>query len=272
MTTEFSLAGRRAVVTGAARGIGRALAVGLARAGADIVAVDHPSVATAEVAADVRSLGRRCEERPLDLSDTAGLERWTAALWRETGGADVLVNNAGVARIDHATDVTPETWRAIMSVNTDAVFFLSQAFARRWIPEGVEGRIVAITSKNALVAEAGLSHYNASKAAAAMIMQSFAAEWGRHGITANSVAPGMIETPIGDDLDVDLDALTAAWRERIPARQGYGTPEDLVGAVVLLASPAGRYLNGAQIVVDGGALADQLPRWRFMPPLDLGSD
>ncbi|WDZ83861.1 SDR family NAD(P)-dependent oxidoreductase [Micromonospora cathayae] len=269
MTTvppSFDLSGRLAVVTGAAGGLGTAFSVGLASAGADLVVVDRPGVDLGPVVAAVTGHGRACHPYPLDLADTTAITPWVDRVRRDLGPVHILVNNAGVARLEHFNEITVDAWREVMRVNVDAVFFLAQRLAEHMIADGVPGRIVNISSKNGLVAEAGLAHYNASKGAVELLTRSLAAELGPHGITANTIAPGMIATPIDGEFPLDRQAFEAAWAERIPLRGGYGVPEDCVGALLLLASDAGRYLNGTHLVVDGGVLADQMPRLRFMPP------
>ncbi|GAA3469556.1 SDR family NAD(P)-dependent oxidoreductase [Nonomuraea roseola] len=238
-----------AVVTGAARGIGHAIAAGLTEDGYDVVTVD---LAGADVLAD--------------LADTRALAELVDGVRREHGPIGVLVNNAGTARLEHFNEITVESWRHVMAVNCDAPFFLSQRTAEHMIADGVEGRIVNISSKNGLVAEAGLAHYNASKGALELITKSLAAELGPFGITVNAVAPGMVATPIDGDFPLDRAAFEAAWEERIPLRGGYGAPSDVAGAVRYLVSGAARYVTGSTLVVDGGVLADQMPRRRFMPP------
>ncbi|WP_291048783.1 SDR family NAD(P)-dependent oxidoreductase [Herbiconiux sp.] len=261
-----ALAARTAVVTGVARGIGQAIAIELAAVGAHVVGIDRPGESTDATAQAIRSAGGVFTPVEADLADTDRVPALADRLRAEHGPLHVLVNNAGIASIAHAVDVTPAEWRRIMAVNADAVFLLSARVGAHMIADGIAGRIVVITSKNAVAAEAGLAPYNASKAAAWMIVQSLASEFGPHGITVNAVAPGMIDTPIGESLDVDLAGLTEAWLQRIPSSIGYGSPADVASAVVYLASDAARYVNGAQLLVDGGAMADQLPRQRFMGP------
>ncbi|MFF3632479.1 SDR family NAD(P)-dependent oxidoreductase [Streptomyces sp. NPDC002164] len=263
---RFDLTGRTAVVTGAARGLGRAFAVGLAEAGADLVLVDLPGAEGIDAtAAQVEALGRRARVYGQDLADIDALPGFVDAVRAEAGPLHILVNNAGTAALERFNEITPASWSRIMRVNVDAVFFLSQRIAEHMTADRVAGRIITITSKNALVAEAGLAHYNASKAAAQLLTETLAVELAPHGITANTLAPGMVETPIDGEFPFDREAFEAAYRERIPLGR-YARPDECVGALLLLASDAGAYLTGARIVVDGGVLADQMPRMRFMPP------
>ncbi|MFB6715539.1 MULTISPECIES: SDR family NAD(P)-dependent oxidoreductase [unclassified Streptomyces] len=265
-TDRFDLTGRTAVVTGAARGLGRSFAVGLAEAGADLVLVDLPGAdGVAETAAAVEALGRRVRTYGQDLADIDALPGFVDAVRAEAGPLHILVNNAGTAALERFNEITPASWSHIMRVNVDAVFFLSQRIAEHMTADAVGGRIITITSKNALVAEAGLAHYNASKAAAQLLTETLAVELAPHGITANTLAPGMVETPIDGEFPFDREAFESAYRERIPLGR-YAQPDECVGALLLLASDAGAYLTGARIVVDGGVLADQMPRMRFMPP------
>ncbi|MEU3221520.1 SDR family oxidoreductase [Streptomyces sp. NPDC032161] len=265
-TDRFDLTGRTAVVTGAARGLGRAFAVGLAEAGADLVLVDLPGAEGIDAtAAQVEALGRRARVYGQDLADIDALPGFVDAVRAEAGPLHILVNNAGTAALERFNEITPASWSHIMRVNVDAVFFLSQRVAEHMTADRVAGRIITITSKNALVAEAGLAHYNASKAAAQLLTETLAVELAPHGITANTLAPGMVETPIDGEFPFDREAFEAAYRERIPLGR-YARPDECVGALLLLASDAGAYLTGARIVVDGGVLADQMPRMRFMPP------
>lgn len=265
-TDRFDLTGRTAVVTGAARGLGRSFAVGLAEAGADLVLVDLPGAeGIAETAAAVEALGRDCRVHGQDLADTGALAGFADTVRAEAGPLHILVNNAGTAALERFNEITPASWAHIMRVNVDAVFFLSQRIAEHMTADSVAGRIITITSKNALVAEAGLAHYNASKAAAQLLTETLAVELAPHGITANTLAPGMVETPIDGEFPFDREAFESAYRERIPLGR-YARPDECVGALLLLASDAGAYLTGARLVVDGGVLADQMPRMRFMPP------
>ena len=262
---DFSLAGRTAIVTGAARGLGRAFAVAVAAAGADVVLSDLPGVDLSQTAAAVEATGRAVWALPFDLSDTDALAGYVDAVRAEVGPVHIVVNNAGTAALERFNEITVASWRRVLAVNLDAVFFLSQRFAEHMIADGVAGRIIAVTSKNAHVAEAGLAHYNASKAGVDLVVQSLAVELAPHGITVNALAPGMVTTPIDGEFPMDREPFEAAYRERIPLGR-YASPDECAGTVVYLASDAASYATGTRVVVDGGVLADQMPRMRYMRP------
>ncbi len=263
---DFDLSGRVGLVTGAGRGIGRALALGLARAGADLVVLDREhDESLDEVARAVRGLGRRAWPWQQDLTALDDLPATVDRIREAAGRIDILVNNAGVAYIERFDAITPHTWRHTMTVNLDAPFVLSQRVAEHLIADGVAGRIVNITSKNAFVAEAGLAHYDAAKAALAMLTRTMAVELGEFGITVNSIAPGMVETGIVAHLHADREAFQTYYKRHIPLQGRYATPEELVGPLLLLASDAGSYITGQHIIVDGGVLAQQVPRTQFLP-------
>ena len=263
----FDLTGKIALVTGAARGIGRALAAGLARHGADVAVLDRvPARDAADALRDVESAGRRAWYFRQDLSKTARLQAAADRVWQKLGRIDVLVNNAGVAYLEHFNQITLAHWRHVMSVNLDAVFFLTRAVAEQMIAAGVDGRVINVSSNNGLVAEAGLAHYNASKGAVELLTQSLAIELGAHGITVNSIAPGVIPTTLGGELPIDMKRFAPYVKEHVPLRHRTGTPEDLAGAAVFLASRAGAYMTGQHLVIDGGILCQQMPRLQFMRP------
>ena len=265
--TGFDLTGRVAVVTGAAGGIGAALAVGLARAGADVVVLDRERTEPLEeVAERVRALGRRAWTWDQDLTALDDLAATVDRIREVTGRIDILVNNAGVAYIERFDAITQRTWRHTMTVNLDAPFVLSQRVAEHLVADGIQGRIINITSKNAFVAEAGLAHYDAAKAALAMLTRTMAVELGEFGITVNSVAPGMVDTGIAAHFHADRTAFQDYYKRHIPLQNRYATPEECVGPVLLLASDAGSYITGQHIIVDGGVLAQQVPRTQFLPP------
>ena len=262
---RFDLSGTIALVTGGSRGIGRGIAIGLAEHGADIVIVYRSATNEAEkVAEEIRQLGRRAWLYQQDLASTDELTDLAARVWNDCGRIDILVNNAGMAYIEPYEAITIEHWRRVLAVNLDAVFFLSQQVGRRMVEAGIKGRIVNISSTNGFAAEAGLAHYNVSKGGLELLTRSLAIELGQHGITVNSVAPGLIEPDITDDFELGTEFFDYC-REHIPLEHRLGTPEDCVGAVVLLASRAGAYMTGQHLIVDGGLLCEQIPRMQFMP-------
>lgn len=263
--TSFDLTDKRALVTGGSRGIGRGIALGLAQLGADVaIAYRQAEDEAAEVTAAVRALGREACAFRHDLADAEGIPGLVERVWAEAGPLDILVNNAGLALLEPFDRVTVESWQATFDVNVRAPFFLSQQAAMRMIARGEGGRIINISSTNGFQAEAHLAPYNASKGALEMLTKSLAVELAPHGITVNSVAPGLIETEIGDDFEL-AEGFWEHLREHIPLGR-VGTPAECVGAVALLASEAGTYITGQTIVVDGGILCEQIPRLKFGPP------
>lgn len=266
---RFDLSGKIALVTGGSRGIGRAIAVGLAEHGADVAMVYRSAEAEAASAAEaVRKLGRRAWTYKQDLAETDKLACLAERVWNDCGRIDILVNNAGMAYLERFEEITPEHWRRVLAVNLDAVFFLTQSISRRMVEAGVKGRIINLSSKNGFVAEAGLAHYNASKGGVELLTQSLAIELGPFGITVNTIAPGIIETEIGGEFDLD-PAFFDYYKEHIPLEHRFGSVEDCVGAAVFLASRAGAYMTGQHLIIDGGVLCEQVPRMQFMPASKL---
>ncbi len=263
---RFDLTGKIALVTGGSRGIGRGIAIGLAQHGADVVIVYRSARADADGAAEaIRKLGRRAWVYQQDLAETDQLAALADRIWDGCGPLHILVNNAAVAYLERFDAITPEHWRRLMAVNLDAVFFLTQRVARKMADAGIKGRIINLSSTNGFVAEAGLAHYNASKGAIELLTRSLAIELGGHGITVNTVAPGLIETEIGEEFDLDPEFFDY-YREHVPLEHRLGTVEDCVGAVVFLASRAGAYVTGQHVIIDGGVLCEQVPRMQVLPP------
>lgn len=261
---RFDLTDSIALVTGGSRGIGRGIAIGLAQHGADVAIVYRSAKADAEsAAAEIRRLGRRAWVYQQDLAETDQLASLAERVWDDCGRVDILVNNAGMAYLERFDEIPADHWRRVLAVNLDAVFFLTQCMARRMIQAGIKGRIINLSSKNGFVAEAGLAHYNASKGAMELLTQSLAIELGEHGITVNTIAPGIIETEIAGEFHLD-PAFFDYYREHIPLEHRFGSVEDCVGAAVFLASRAGAYMTGQHLIIDGGVLCEQVPRLQFM--------
>ncbi len=265
---SFTLTGKRALITGGSRGIGKGLALGLAAAGADIAVIYRQAVQEAEeVVALARQAGRQAHAFQCDVAEVAQIPALVEHVWAEAGPLDILVNNAGLAFLEPFDQVTVASWERTMAVNVRAPFFLSQQVALRMIARGAGGRIINISSTNGFQAEAHLAPYNTSKGALELLTRSLAIDLSMHHITVNSVAPGLIQTDIGEDFEF-AEGFWEYLQEHIPLGR-VGTPEDCVGAVVLLASDAGAYITGQCIVVDGGIVCEQIPRLKFgRPPAD----
>ena len=263
---RFDLTGKKALVTGGSRGIGRGIAIGLAEHGAD-VAIAYRSAETeaGEVVDAVEAFGRRGWSYRQDLAETDALPDLVKRVWTDAGRIDILVNNAGFAYLERFDAITVDHWRRVMAVNLDAVFFLSREVGRRMIASAIKGRIINLSSKNGFVAEAGLAHYNASKGGLELLTQTLAIELGAHGITANTIAPGIIETEIAGEFDID-PGFFDYYHEHIPLEHRFGNVEDCVGAAIFLASRAGAYMTGQHLIIDGGVLCEQVPRLQFMSP------
>lgn len=249
---SFRLDGTVALVTGAGRGLGRGLALALAEAGADIALLDRSGAP--EVAEEVTALGRRALPVACDFLEASpsDLRAVVASVVAELGSLDVLVNNAGIIRRAPALEHSAQDWDDVMRVNLDAVFHLSQA-AAAGMAEAGRGSIVNIASMLSYQGGINVPSYTASKHGVMGLTRAFANEWAASGITVNAIAPGYMATDNTAPLRADAER-SASILARIPAAR-WGVPEDLQGAVVLLASRAGAYINGATIPVDGGWLA-----------------
>ncbi len=252
-TTElqklFGLEGKTAIVTGANTGIGQAIAVDLAKAGARVALVGRSGMAET-----IAMIGEpdRCLEIRADLGSLEPIERIVDAVIEWTGRIDVLVNNAGIIRRNDALDFTEEDWDAVMDINLKSLFFLSQAVARKMVPAG-QGRIINIASLLSFQGGIRIPSYTASKSGVAGLTKLLACEWAGKGINVNAVAPGYVETNNTTALRAD-PVRNSAILERIPAGH-WGQPSDISGAVVFLASEAAKYVHGITLPVDGGWLA-----------------
>ena len=251
MAASFRLDGRRAIVTGASRGLGAAMTRALAEAGADVA-----GVATGDLAATgsvVRDRGRRFVAIAEDLADTDAPGRIVARAVEAFGGVDILVNNAGIIRRADALDVTREDWNDVLDVNLKAAFFLAQAVARRLVEQRHGGKIVNVASMLSFQGGVRVASYTASKSGILGLTRLLANEWAARGINVNAIAPGYMATD--NTAPLRADPLRAAEiLARIPAGR-WGEPADLDGAVVFLASSASDYVHGTTLAVDGGWLA-----------------
>jgi 2-deoxy-D-gluconate 3-dehydrogenase len=247
----FSLEGQVAIVTGANTGLGQAIAVGLAQAGADVVAVGRS--APDETAERVAGAGRKLHAVAADLGTIDPIERVVFEAYAAAGRVDILVNNAGIIRRADSLDFTEADWDAVMDTNLKSAFFLSQAVARRWVAEGRGGKIVNIASMLSFQGGIRVPSYTASKSGLAGLTKLLACEWAAKGINVNAIAPGYFATNNTEALRAD-ETRNRDILARIPAGR-WGDPSDLSGAAVFLASRAADYLHGAIVPVDGGWLA-----------------
>lgn len=248
--TSFDLTGRSAIVTGASTGLGNGIARALAAAGADILMVDRtPREAGID---EINEKGVRTVSLLADLSQQESIDEIVSTAIREFGKVDILVNNAGIIRRAPAIDFSERDWDDVMNINAKAVFFLAQAAARDMMKRKY-GKIINIASLLSFQGGIIVPSYAASKGAVALVTKALANEWAQYGITVNAIAPGYMATNNTKALRED-PVRSKAILDRIPAGR-WGTPDDLQGAAVFLASPASDYVNGHVLVVDGGWLA-----------------
>jgi 2-deoxy-D-gluconate 3-dehydrogenase len=248
----FSLAGRTALVTGSSRGLGRAMALGLATAGANVVCAGSSPGSADNTALAVRTLGRRAWTVSADHSDRDAVARMAEDATRQAGEIDILVNNAGTIRRHAAADFPVEEWELVLRTNLDATWALCQHFGRAMVTRGA-GKIVNVASLLSFSGGVRVPAYTASKHAVAGLTKALANEWAQFGVQVNAIAPGYFRTDNTQALQDDQKR-SAEISSRIPAAR-WGEPTDLAGAVVFLSSRASDYVNGHVLVVDGGWMA-----------------
>ncbi len=248
----FSLEGRVAVVTGGTSGIGRALSLGLADAGADVIASARRKEQVDKTASEIEARGRKTLRLSSDVSDRGTLETLLAAVLERFGKVDILVNCAGTIKRTPTLDMPEAEWTNILNTNLTGTLRACQVFGRHMLERGY-GRIINIASLNSFVALSEVAAYAASKAGVASLTRSLAVEWSKKGVTVNAVAPGVFRT----DLNAQLLDSTPRGQEllmRTPMGR-FGKTEELIGATVYLASDAASFVTGQNLVVDGGFLA-----------------
>ena len=236
-----------AVVTGAGRGIGRAIALRFAAEGADIVCVSRTAKNAEQVAAEVRALGRKAWAHAVDVANSAEVTASATRILEQTSQVNILVNNAGVTRDGLLLRMSEEDWDTVMNTNLKGAFLFTKAFTRGFVRQR-SGRIINLASIVGLTGNAGQCNYGASKAALVGFTKSLARELASRGITVNALAPGLIETDMTAALSPELktDLL-----KQIPLGT-FGQPDDIACAALFLASPAARYITGQVLTVDGG--------------------
>jgi NAD(P)-dependent dehydrogenase (short-subunit alcohol dehydrogenase family) len=247
---SFDLTGQTALVTGAARGIGRVISLALANAGADVALGLLDPTSAEDLEGEIREMGRRSLRVPMDVRRLDQITAAVDAVAAEFGRIDILVNNAGLGPANLAEDVTEADFDLTFDVNVKGVYFASQAAGRVMIRQG-HGRIIHLSSQAGFIALPTESVYCISKAAVAHLARCLAVEWGRYGITVNAVAPTFIRTD-GTAPDLADPAFEADVKERIAGVHRIGEPVDVAGAVVYLASPAASLVTGTTLLVDGG--------------------
>jgi 3-oxoacyl-[acyl-carrier protein] reductase len=242
-----SLASQIAVVTGAGRGIGRAIALKFAAEGADVVCVSRTQENSEKVANEIRALGRKAWAFAVDVSDSAAVSAAAEKILGDCGRVDILVNNAGVTRDGLLMRMSDEDWDMVLNTNLKGAFFFTKAFSRAFAKQR-SGRIINISSVIGLIGNPGQSNYAASKAGLIGFTQSVAREFASRGITANCIAPGFIETDMTSELNQELKANVL---RQIPMGK-FGSAEDVANAALFLASSSARYVTGQVLTVDGG--------------------
>ncbi len=248
----FDLSGRTALVTGASRGLGRAMAEGLGRAGAKLLVngVDPGNLARA--VEEMRAAGLDAAPLAFDVADEAAVTAAFAGLDAQGVAVDILVNNAGIQFRKPMVELDTADWRRVLDINLTAAFVVGREAARRMIPRK-RGKIVNIGSLTSELARATVAPYTVAKGGVKMLTRAMAAEWGEHGVQANAIGPGYMITDMNQAL-IDNPAFDAWVKARTPARR-WGRPDELIGAAVFLSSPASDYVNGQIIYVDGGMIS-----------------
>ena len=245
----FKLDGKKALVTGASRGLGRAMAVALAEAGADVALTARSKEALAETAALIEKTGRTAWVIPCDATDRKAITACVADATKAMGRIDILINNAGVGIVQLMQDIDFETWNNIINVNLSSYFYFAQEVAPQWLERGA-GKLINIASIDGLIAESHTAPYCASKGGVIQLTKALAVEWAKQRINVNAIAPGYFLTEINES--ALKDPVTGPLMvKRIPFRR-WGEPEELGPLAVYLASPASDFMTGETVVIDGG--------------------
>ncbi|MBS7702728.1 SDR family oxidoreductase [Chelatococcus asaccharovorans] len=245
----FDLTGQTALVTGSSRGLGRAMAQGLAEAGATIVLNGVDAARLKSAADEMRAEGFTVYEAPFDVTDEDAIKAAFAKLDAAGVAVDILVNNAGIQLRKPIVELSSDEWRKVIETNLTSAFIIGREAAKRMIPRG-RGKVINIGSLTSELARATVTPYTVAKGGIKMLTRGMAAEWGEHGIQANAIGPGYMITDMNQAL-IDNPTFDAWVKARTPARR-WGRPDELISTVVYLAAPASSYVNGQLIFVDGG--------------------
>jgi gluconate 5-dehydrogenase len=251
-TDKFRLNGRLALVTGSSQGIGEALALGLAEAGAAVVINGRDAAKVAKAAGAIRDKGHTVFEAPFDVTDAKAVAAGVAKIEASAGAISILVNNAGLTRRGPLDEITDEAWREVMSTNVDSLFYVSRAVAKGMIARKT-GAIINICSVMSELGRPTTAPYTASKGAVKMLTKGMAIDWGKHGIRVNGIGPGYFKTPLNEALIKD-EKFSGWLIARTPLGR-WGNLDELVGAAVFLASDAASFVTGHVLYADGGVTA-----------------
>jgi len=252
MESVFSFTGKTVIVTGGGRGIGRAIALGFAQAGANVVVCSRTNAEIDAVAEEIRNKGGKALAVATDLTVHEQLGNLVDTTVKEFGRIDILVNAAGITRRTMAIDFTRKDWDDVLDVNLTSLFFLCQKVAQQFIKQGTRGKIINIASLLSFIGGVKVIAYTASKSAVKGITMHMANEWAKYNINVNAIAPGYVVTDLTKPMRNESERVEETL-VRIPAGR-WAQPEDMAGAAVFLASEASEYINGFTIAVDGGCL------------------
>jgi gluconate 5-dehydrogenase len=252
MLAIFDLTGRLALVTGSSKGIGLAVARGLAEAGASVVLNGRDADALEAARADLAARGHTVHAVPFDVTDAAAVSAGIKRIETDIGPIEILVNNAGMQFRAPLEDFPEDAWQRLLATNVSSVFHVGQAVARRMIPRG-HGKIINIASVQAELARTNIAPYTATKGAVKMLTKGMATDWARHGLQVNGLGPGYFKTELNAALVADPD-FTAWLTKRTPAGR-WAELDELIGAAIFLASDASSFVNGHVLYVDGGITA-----------------
>lgn len=250
--TLFDLTGRTALITGSSLGIGRALASGLAQAGARIVMNARNAGRLDEAAESLRGEGATVDTLAFDVTDAEAVRAAVDGYEADRGAIDILINNAGMQHRAPLEDFPPEMFETLMKTNVTSAFYVGQSVARHMIGRG-RGKMINIASVQAALARPGIAPYTATKGAIANLTKGMATDWAKHGLNCNAIAPGYFDTPLNAALVADPEF--SAWLEKRTPAGRWGKVEELVGAAVFLSSDGASFVNGHTLYVDGGITA-----------------
>jgi gluconate 5-dehydrogenase len=245
----FDLSGQRALVTGSSQGIGFALAKGLAEHGASVVLNGRDPVKLQAAADSLENEGHEARVAAFDVTDPEAVKRGVEAIEQDVGAIDILINNAGMQFRSPLEEFPVDRWEQLMKTNVSSVFYVGQAVARHMIGRG-QGKIINIASVQSELARPGIAPYTATKGAVKNLTRGMCADWAKHGLQINAIAPGYFKTPLNQAL-VDNPEFSSWLEKRTPAAR-WGNVEELVGAAVFLACKASSFVNGHTLYVDGG--------------------